>query len=83
MTRPKHLVSLAALAAAASALAFSAPGAPAGATARPDADRGFAQTNLVSDIPGWPRTLTQTYAIHGARPPAPDCRSGSRTTHEA
>jgi uncharacterized protein (TIGR03118 family) len=52
MTRPKHLVSLAALAAAASALAFSAPGAPAGATARPDADRGFAQTNLVSDIPG-------------------------------
>jgi hypothetical protein len=52
MPLPKHLAALAALTAAVSALALSAPGAPAGATVRPAADRGFVQTNLVSDIPG-------------------------------
>jgi uncharacterized protein (TIGR03118 family) len=52
MTRPRHLVALAALTSAASVLALSTLTTPAGATARPDANRQFLQTNLVSDIPG-------------------------------
>jgi hypothetical protein len=83
MPLPKHLAALAALTAAVSALALSAPGAPAGATVRPAADRGFVQTNLVSDIRGWPRTPTRTCAIRGAPPPAPGRRSGCRTTRGA
>jgi uncharacterized protein (TIGR03118 family) len=52
MTRPRHLVALAALTSAASVLALSTLTKPAGATAHLDANRRFLQTNLVSDIPG-------------------------------
>ncbi|MDQ1717942.1 MAG: hypothetical protein QOE89_1895 [Pseudonocardiales bacterium] len=52
MTRPRHLLALAALTSAGSVLALSTLTTPAGATAHPDANRQFLQTNLVSDIPG-------------------------------
>jgi len=52
MNRPKHLVTLAALTATASALTLSTLITSADATTHPDASRGFRQTNLVSNIPG-------------------------------